>query len=481
MRRRTFLAMGLGTVGGMGVRLLRPQPAYAEGVDPSFKISLAEWSLVKTIRAGKMIHLDFPRVAKRQFGIDCVEFVDQFFADKSKDKAYLNELRKRASAEGVSMALIMLDTNGPLGTNRKATRQRAVDKTLAWIDAAKLLGCHTVRINARGSKDPDELRGWMVESCGRLADHAAECGINVAIENHGGPSSDPKWLASVMKAVGRSNFGTLPDFGNFPEHVNRYDAVELLMPHAKAVSAKATRFTPEGRVADTDFVRMMRIVRDAGYTGHVGVESGSKSQAGEADAICKTRDELRRIGEQHRRCRPIFNGRDLTGWVPVEGGDWSVEKGVLTGRNGRDWSTNPETTGSWLRTAQQYANFRLELQYTISKQGNSGVFFRSAVEKNPAFTGYEMQIYDASGQAPSKGGPGAIYDVIAPAKNLVRPSGQWNTVTIVARGPKIAIEMNGERVVDTKLTRSMRGHIGLQNHDEHAVVKFRNIRLEEMP
>ncbi|MBN1345126.1 MAG: DUF1080 domain-containing protein [Phycisphaerae bacterium] len=480
MNRRTFIALTVGTAGEFALSRVPLRAAQAPAPDDPFKISLAEWSLVKTLRAGKITNLDFPRLAKRDFGIDCIEFVDQFFADKARDDAYLRDLEARAKDEGVTMGLIMLDTNGPLGASRKPLRDRAVAKTLEWIDAAKRLGCHTVRINARGESDPAELRRWMVESCSRLAGHAAERNVNVAIENHGGPSSDPAWLTSVIKQVGKPNFGTLPDFGNFPPEVNRYDAVEMLMPMAKAVSAKATQFTPDGLVAETDFFRMMRIVRDAAYTGHVGIESGCPSQDGEADAIRKTRDLLERIRKQQKRCRPIFNGRDLDGWEVVAGGHWKVDNGLLIGSNGKNWSTNPETTGSWLRTRRQVADFRLEIQYTISPKGNSGIFFRSAIEKNPAFTGYEMQIYDAPGQPPSKSGPAAIYDVVAPTTNLVRPSGQWNTVTITAKGPGITIEMNGQVVVNAKLDRSMRGYIGLQNHDERAVAKFRNIRLEEL-
>ena len=191
----------------------------------------------------------------------------------------------------------------------------------------------------------------------------------------------------------------------------------------KPVSAKSSNFTPEGLVKETDYFRMMRIVRDGGYTGDVGVESGAGEQEGEANAIRLTRDLLLRIREEQKACAPIFNGQDLDGWETVEGGEWTVQDGVLVGRNGRDWSTNPEKTGSWLRTKKQYSDFRLELQYTISEKGNSGVFFRSADTKNPAFTGYEMQIYDAPGQAPSKGGPSAIYDVVAPTENRVRPAG----------------------------------------------------------
>ena len=481
MRRRTFLASSAGAACGLSLRVLELPKAWAQAPEHEpFKISLAEWSLNKTIRAGKMTNLDFPRVAKQEFGIDCIEFVDQFFANKAKDTKYLEELEQRAQDEGVSIGLIVIDTTGRLGAGDKKKRDRAVDKTFAWIDAAKFLGCHTVRINAHGDGTADEQRAQIAEGCTRLAEYAAKRSINIVIENHGGLSSDPAWLVSVMEAVGKPNFGTLPDFGNFPPEVNRYDAVEMLMPYAKAVSAKANEFTPEGLVKETDFFRMMRIVRDGGYAGHVGVESGTATQEGEADAIRMTRDLLKRIREEQKRCRPIFNGRDITGWVVIEGGDWSIEDGVLVGRNGRDWSTDPEKTGSWLRTATEYGDFRLELQYMINRKGNSGVFFRSAAEKNPAFTGYEMQIFDAPGTPASKHGPSGLYDVVAPSRNLVRPAGRWNTVTIVARGPHIALEMNGERVIDTELDRSMRGYIGLQNHDEHSEVRFRNIRIEEL-
>jgi len=480
MTRRMFLALGAGAVCSMSLHSTAQGTALTHAAPDPFKISLAEWSLNRALRAKKLTNLDFPKAARQEYKIDCIEFVDQFFADKAKDMGYLKDLKSRAEGEGVTMGLIMLDTNGPLGTPHQKARDKAVEKTFEWIDAAAFLGCKTIRVNARGSEDPDELRQWIVDSGVRLADYAAERSINVTIENHGGPSSDPAWLVSVMQQVNKPNFGTLPDFGNFPDGVNRYDAVEAFMPFAKAVSAKASGFTPEGLVAETDYVRMMRIVRDGGYTGYVGVETSPERAEDEPQAIHITRDLLLRIREEERRCLLIFNDVNLDGWEIMAGGDWTVENGVLIGRNGRDWSTDPEKTGSWLRTGKEYGDFRLELQYTISENGNSGVFFRSALDKNPAFTGYEMQIYDAPGQPPSKQGPSAIYDTVAPSKNLVHPAGQWNTVTITARGQKISIEMNGEVVIDTELDRSAQGYIGLQNHDERAVVKFRNLRLEEL-
>lgn len=478
MHRRTFLALSTAAAlchvtGG------RIRTAAAQTQSP-FKISLAEWSLNQTIRARKLSNLDFPRVAREVYEIDCVELVDQFFANKLNDKTYMADLKKAAGDAGVAIGLLMLDTNGPLGTNIDPQRKKAIEKTRAWLDVAAFLGCKTVRVNARGNGTPDELRELVADSCSTLADYAAERNLNLVIENHGGPSSDPEWLTSVMKAVNKPNFGTLPDFGNFPPEIDRYDAVEAFMPYAKAVSAKAIGFTPEGECAETDYGRMMRIVRDGGYAGYLGIESEPHGQENEADAILKTRNLLRAVMAQQENVQPIFNGRNIEGWTAVGGGDWAVENGVLIARNGKNWSTDPEKSGSWLRTNEQYGDFRLELQYAINKGGNSGVFFRSAEQKNPAFTGYEMQIVDFAGKEPSKGGAGAIYDVVAPSKNRVRPAGRFNTVTIVAQAKHITIEMNGEKVLDTELDRSEKGYIGLQNHDDHSEASFKNIRIQRL-
>jgi hypothetical protein len=174
----------------------------------------------------------------------------------------------------------------------------------------------------------------------------------------------------------------------------------------------------------------------------------------------------------------LFNGRDLTGWVAMHGGQWTVEDGVLVGRNGTNWSTNPEKSGSWLRTEKEYGDVILELEYAINDGGNSGVFIHSALEKNPAFTGHEMQILADYGKEPKKSTTGSLYDVVAPAKNMSKPHGEWNQVRIVTKGRRIQVTMNGEPIIDYETDRLTRGYIGLQNHDTKAVVKFRNIRIE---
>ena len=185
------------------------------------------------------------------------------------------------------------------------------------------------------------------------------------------------------------------------------------------------------------------------------------------------------LAAERGRVQSLFNGHDLSGWTAMHGGEWKVEDGVIVGRNGTNWTTNPEKSGSWLRTEKEYGDFTLELEYTINQGGNSGVFVHSALEKNPAFSGHEVQILDDHGREPKKFTTGSLYDVVAPTKNLSKPPGEWNQMKIVCRGARVQVTMNGEAIIDYTTDRRTRGYLGLQNHDGHAVVKFRNIFVTE--
>ncbi len=182
-------------------------------------------------------------------------------------------------------------------------------------------------------------------------------------------------------------------------------------------------------------------------------------------------------GAEQGKSISLFNGSNLNGWVVMHGGEWAVDDGLLVGKNGTNWTTNPEKSGSWLRSEKQYGDFILELEYAINPRGNSGIFFRSAAEKNPAFTGYEMQVLADHGREPTRHTTGAIYEVVAASKNPSKPANEWNHVRIEARGEQIEITLNGEKIVDLKNDRSARGYIGLQNHDNRSVVRFRNIHI----
>ena len=192
----------------------RKNPNAADLQNSFFEISLAEWSLHKELFSKKIDNLDFPVVAKKEFGISAVEYVNAFFKDKAKDTKYLNELLMRCNDNGVKNHLIMIDGEGNLGELDQAKRLQAVENHYKWVEAAKHLGCATIRVNAYGVGTADEVRTAAIDGLGRLGEFATTMGINVIVENHGGYSSDGSWLSGVMKEVGKKNIGTLPDFNN---------------------------------------------------------------------------------------------------------------------------------------------------------------------------------------------------------------------------------------------------------------------------
>lgn len=296
--RREFVksscaALAVGAVVGAVPKLSLAAPG-----EPMFKISLAEWSLHNTLFGKKLDNRDFPKTAKEDYGIEAVEWVNQFFKDKATDQAYLAELKKRCDDLGVKSLLIMIDGEGALGDANEDRRKKAVENHYKWVEAAKFLGCHSVRVNAQSAGSFEEQQKLAADGLRRLSEFAAGHGLNVIVENHGGLSSNGKWLAGTIDLVKLPNCGTLPDFGNFrvsnKEEYDRYQGVTELMPSAKAVSAKSHDFDPEGNETRTDYKRMMKIVLDAGYRGYVGIEyEGSKLP--EPEGIRATKKLLERV------------------------------------------------------------------------------------------------------------------------------------------------------------------------------------------
>jgi sugar phosphate isomerase/epimerase len=290
--RRAFLEQTLGIAAGAAVAGL---PLAAQGNAPRFRISLAEWSFHKALFAKQMDHLDFAVRARKEFGLDGVEYVNQFFKDKATDTTYLSEMKKRAADNGVQSVLIMCDGEGALGDADEAKRIKAVENHYRWVEAAKYLGCHSIRVNAQSTGTPEEQRDRAADGLRRLAEFGAKHDINVIVENHGGLSSSGSWLASVMKQVNHPRCGTLPDFRvSKTEEYDRYKGVQELMPWAKGVSAKSHDFDASGNETSTDYARMMKIVLDAGYNGFVGIEyEGSKHS--EAEGVAATKKLLQRF------------------------------------------------------------------------------------------------------------------------------------------------------------------------------------------
>ena len=300
--RRTFLK-GIAAASGLRAISLVPKPNSLLAADrqAAFKISLAEWSLHKTIFGGKLDNLDFAKTTKDEFGIDAVEYVNQFFADKAKDKKYLTELKQRADDQGVKSLLIMIDREGKLGDPDDAKRKKAIENHYKWIEAAKHLGCHSIRVNAASSGSYTDQVTLAADGLRRLSEFAKPYGLNVIVENHGGLSSNGKWLANVITKVGLDNCGTLPDFGNFNlgggKSYDRYQGVRELMPFAKAVSAKSHDFDDAGNETKTDYAKMMKIVLDAGYHGYVGIEY-ERGRLDEFEGIRATKRLLERVRQE---------------------------------------------------------------------------------------------------------------------------------------------------------------------------------------
>lgn len=304
-------ACGSNSAEGAGDTASESEGMEASGGDLFFKISLAQWSLHKALNANEIDNLDFARIAREEFDLDGLEYVNQFFKDKAQDNAYLTEMKKRSTDHGLENVLIMIDNEGGLGNNDEAERNIAVENHYKWVDAANFLGCSSIRVNAYGEGTAEEVAGQAIKSLSLLGDYAAQANINVIVENHGGYSSNGQWLASVMQQVSKNNVGTLPDFGNFciergkneaGEEVclneyDRYKGVTELMPYAKGVSAKTNNFGPDGMETGTDYMRMMKIVKDHGYNGFVGIEYEG-SNASEMEGIRLTKELLMKVGRE---------------------------------------------------------------------------------------------------------------------------------------------------------------------------------------
>ena len=312
--RRSFLrhAAALSAAG-----LVKPlSHAAAEKKEP-FKISLAQWSLNKRFfkKEGRepLDNLDFAKTAKK-LGIEGIEYVNQMFFDKATDQSYLAEMKTRAEGEGVKSLLIMCDREGNLGDPDDAKRAKTVENHLKWLDAAKFLGCHSIRVNAASDAKLtwEEQAKLAADGLHRLCEEGDKRGLWVVVENHGGLSSNGKWLTEVMKLADHKRVGILPDFGNFytnrekAELYNPYQGLREFMPWVKeGVSAKAydwdtgagkfyTEDRREPREMTLDFERLVKIVTSAGYSGWIGIEYEGQKHT-EEEGILRTKQALEEI------------------------------------------------------------------------------------------------------------------------------------------------------------------------------------------
>lgn len=278
MKRRSFLKHSLLTSGA-----LLTTNILAEAQHPNLKISLAQWSLHRALQEKKIDNFDFPGIAKNTYGIDTVEYVNQFF--KSAETSYLTELLKRSNDAGVTNHLIMIDEEGFLARPGDKERLISVDNHKKWIEAAKYIGCATVRVNLHGDGTTADKKVASIDSLSRLGEFAKPLGINVVVENHGSDSSKGDWLVEVMKGVNKPNVGLLPDFGNFcishpwgstqegcETAYDRYKGIKEMLPYAKGVSAKSYDFNAAGEQPLMDYKKLLDIVKASGFKGYIGIE-----------------------------------------------------------------------------------------------------------------------------------------------------------------------------------------------------------------
>lgn len=240
-------------------------------------ISLATWSLVRSYNAGVWKLTDIHRICREDFGVDGVEYVTYFF--ESPVAGYLDRLNRAAEQYRVKNVLIMVDNEGDMVAKDAAVRKQAVINHRKWIHIAAYLGCHAIRCNARGGgntpeEDPDAIER-AAEAFSALIDYASEFKINVVIENHGGISSDPRWLPDLCRRINSPHFGILPDYGNYTQGSDVYEAVRMAMPFAKGVSVKAG-WLPDGSHPDYELEKVIRVSKDAGFKGFYGIESGMR-------------------------------------------------------------------------------------------------------------------------------------------------------------------------------------------------------------
>lgn len=275
-RRQFLIHSALGSLALSSGSLIQA----AKEAKPLFKISLAQWTINRELRSGKIDNLDFAKVAA-DHGIHAVEYVNQFFMDKAKDKAYLTEMKKRAADLGVTNVLIMCDREGNIGDPDAKRRAQTVDKHRKWIDAAQFLGCHSIRVNAGSSGTWEEQVELAADGLASLTAIGAQQDINVIVENHGGLSSNADWLAEVISKVNHPRCGTLPDTGNFRikngESYDSYRGMKKLLKWAKGVSIKDTVWDDHGKQSKMDFEKMLKIVIDSGFHGYCGIEYGGYS------------------------------------------------------------------------------------------------------------------------------------------------------------------------------------------------------------
>jgi L-ribulose-5-phosphate 3-epimerase len=280
--RRDFIGRSL-TVGAAGMAVPDILENVLPGPTPRYirdDISLAQWALVDEVKAGKWKTLDFAKIARNDFGLNGIEFVNTLF--EVPTEGYLRQLRKNAAAFGVTMVLIMVDDEGDGCSATKEERKQFEINHRKWIDAAHYLGCHAIRTNCRGpvNVSKEEALKWSVETYQMMMEYAVPARISVLIENHGGISNDAEWMVALMKEVNNLYFGSYPDWRQPSDNFDNVDYLQKMLPYAGGMSYR-------NQPAEELTAKMIRLAKSSGYRGWYGIESSGREEIKKGISLLK--------------------------------------------------------------------------------------------------------------------------------------------------------------------------------------------------
>lgn len=280
MDRRKFIEKSLlmGATGLVAPSIMGLNEAKATPRMTKDDISIAQWALVDEVKKGVWKTLDFPKIAREDFDINGIEFVNTLF--EVPTMSYLNQLKRNADDHGVSMVLIMVDSEGEGASATKKEREQFALNHRKWIDIAHYLGCHSIRTNCTGPKGADrtEALKWGIESYNLLLEYAMAAKVSVLIENHGGLSNDADWTVDLMKAVGNLYFGTYPDWREPADDFDNYDYLLKTLPYAGGMSYR-------NQPTEALTAKMIKLARDSGYKGWYGIESSGRDAIKQGKAL----------------------------------------------------------------------------------------------------------------------------------------------------------------------------------------------------
>lgn len=282
MNRRNFLEKSavLGAGGLLTPFVMKASDIITSTEQIKDDISLAQWALVDEVKSGKWKNLDFPRIAREDFGLNGIEFVNTLF--ETPTEGYLKKLKQNAASYNVTMVLIMVDDEGDGCESTKEARKQFEINHRKWVDIANYLGCKAIRTNCRGSQNVDkqEALKWAAESYHMLLEYSIPAKIDIVIENHGGVSNDPDWMVSLMKKVNNPHFGTYPDWRKPAPDFDNYTYLQKTLPYAKGMSYR-------NQPTEELTAKMIKLSKEGGYHGWYGIESTGRDEIKKGTELLK--------------------------------------------------------------------------------------------------------------------------------------------------------------------------------------------------